>query len=91
MFGKSRNKRREDIIETFDPVIKSKLEEMDAYNKKMASLVSKELDFAFLEELIKQVDNKVKIDVTLKDGTKIEIRQDKDDNIYRREGIEWKD
>lgn len=88
MFGKSRNKRREDIIETFDPVIKSKLEEMDAYNKKMASLVSKDLDFAFLEELIKQVDNKVKIDVTLKDGTKIEIRQDKDDNIYRREGIE---
>lgn len=88
MFGKSRNKRREEIIETFDPVIKSKLEEMDAYNKKMASLVSKDLDFAFLEELIKQVDNKVKIDVTLKDGTKIEIRQDKDDNIYRREGIE---
>ena len=69
-------------------VIKSKLEEMDAYNKKMASLVSKDLDFAFLEELIKQVDNKVKIDVTLKDGTKIEIRQDKDDNTYRREGIE---
>lgn len=88
MFGKRRNKRREEIIETFDPVIKSKLEEMDAYNKKMASLVSKDLDFAFLEELIKQVDNKVKIDVTLKDGTKIEIRQDKDDNIYRREGIE---
>lgn len=88
MFGKSRNRRREEIIETFDPVIKSKLEEMDAYNKKMASLVSKDLDFAFLEELIKQVDNKVKIDVTLKDGTKIEIRQDKDDNIYRREGIE---
>lgn len=85
MFGK---RRREEIIETFDPVIKSKLEEMDAYNKKMASLVSKDLDFAFLEELIKQVDNKVKIDVTLKDGTKIEIRQDKDDNIYRREGIE---
>jgi hypothetical protein len=88
MFGKHRNKRREEIIETFDPVIKSKLEEMDAYNKKMASLVSKDLDFAFLEELIKQVDNKVKIDVTLKDGTKIEIRQDKDDNTYRREGIE---
>lgn len=88
MFGKRRNKRREEIIETFDPVIKSKLEEMDAYNKKMASLVSKDLDFAFLEELIKQVDNKVKIDVTLKDGTKIEIRQDKDDNTYRREGIE---
>lgn len=89
MFGKSRNRRRrEEIIETFDPVIKSKLEEMDAYNKKMASLVSRDLDFAFLEELIKQVDNKVKIDVTLKDGTKIEIRQDKDDNIYRREGIE---
>lgn len=88
MFGKSRNKRREEIIETFDPVIKSKLEEMDAYNKKMASLVSRDLDFAFLEELIKQVDNKVKIDVTLKDGTKIEIRQDKDDNVYRREGIE---
>lgn len=88
MFGKRRNRRREEIIETFDPVIKSKLEEMDAYNKKMASLVSKDLDFAFLEELIKQVDNKVKIDVTLKDGTKIEIRQDKDDNIYRREGIE---
>lgn len=88
MFGKSRNRRREEIIETFDPVIKSKLEEMDAYNKKMASLVSKDLDFAFLEELIKQVDNKVKIDVTLKDGTKIEIRQDKDDNTYRREGIE---
>lgn len=88
MFGKHRNKRREEIIETFDPVIKSKLEEMDAYNKKMASLVSKDLDFAFLQELIKQVDNKVKIDVTLKDGTKIEIRQDKDDNIYRREGIE---
>ena len=88
MFGKRRNKRREEIIETFDPVIKSKLEEMDAYNKKMASLVSRDLDFAFLEELIKQVDNKVKIDVTLKDGTKIEIRQDKDDNIYRREGIE---
>lgn len=91
MFGKRRNRRREEIIETFDPVIKSKLEEMDAYNKKMASLVSKDLDFAFLEELIKQVDNKVKIDVTLKDGTKIEIRQDKDDNTYRREGIEWKD
>lgn len=88
MFGKRRNRRREEIIETFDPVIKSKLEEMDAYNKKMASLVSKDLDFAFLEELIKQVDNKVKIDVTLKDGTKIEIRQDKDDNTYRREGIE---
>lgn len=88
MFGKHRNKRREEIIETFDPVIKSKLEEMDAYNKKMASLVSKDLDFAFLQELIKQVDNKVKIDVTLKDGTKIEIRQDKDDNTYRREGIE---
>lgn len=88
MFGKRRNKRREEIIETFDPVIKSKLEEMDAYNKKMASLVSKDLDFAFLQELIKQVDNKVKIDVTLKDGTKIEIRQDKDDNTYRREGIE---
>lgn len=88
MFGKRRNKRREEIIETFDPVIKSKLEEMDAYNKKMASLVSRDLDFAFLEELIKQVDNKVKIDVTLKDGTKIEIRQDKDDSIYRREGIE---
>lgn len=88
MFGKHRNKRREEIIETFDPVIKSKLEEMDAYNKKMASLVSKDLDFAFLQELIKQVDNKVKIDVTLKDGTKIEIRQDKDDNAYRREGIE---
>jgi hypothetical protein len=85
MFGK---RRREEIIETFDPVIKSKLEEMEAYNKKMASLVSKDLDFAFLEELIKQVDNKVKIDVTLKDGTKIEIRQDKDDNTYRREGIE---
>ena len=88
MFDKRRNRRREEIIETFDPVIKSKLEEMDAYNKKMASLVSKDLDFAFLEELIKQVDNKVKIDVTLKDGTKIEIRQDKDDNTYRREGIE---
>lgn len=88
MFSKRRNRRREEIIETFDPVIKSKLEEMDAYNKKMASLVSKDLDFAFLEELIKQVDNKVKIDVTLKDGTKIEIRQDKDDNTYRREGIE---
>lgn len=88
MFGKRRNKRREEIIETFDPVIKSKLEEMDAYNKKMASLVSRDLDFAFLEELIKQVDNKVKIDVTLKDGTKIEVRQDKDDNTYRREGIE---
>lgn len=88
MFGKRRNKRREEIIETFDPVIKSKLEEMDAYNKKMASLVSKDLDFAFLEELIKQVDNKVKIDVTLKDGTKIEVRQDKDDSTYRREGIE---
>ena len=88
MFGKRRNRRREEILETFDPVIKSKLEEMDAYNKKMASLVSKDLDFAFLEELIKQVDNKVKIDVTLKDGTKIEIRQDKDDNTYRREGIE---
>ena len=88
MFGKRRNRRREEIIETFDPVIKSKLEEMDAYNKKMASLVSKDLDFAFLQELIKQVDNKVKIDVTLKDGTKIEIRQDKDDNTYRREGIE---
>lgn len=88
MFGKRRNRRREEIIETFDPVIKSKLEEIDAYNKKMASLVSKDLDFAFLEELVKQVDNKVKIDVTLKDGTKIEIRQDKDDNTYRREGIE---
>lgn len=88
MFGKRRNRRREEIIETFDPVIQTKLEEMDAYNKKMASLVSKDLDFAFLEELIKQVDNKVKIDVTLKDGTKIEVRQDKDDNTYRREGIE---
>lgn len=89
MFGKRRRKDdKREIIQTFDPVIQNKLAEMDAYNKKMASLVSKDLDFAFLEELIKQVDNKVKIDVTLKDGTKIEIRQDKDDNTYRREGIE---
>lgn len=90
MFGKRRRKDdKREIIQTFDPVIQSKLAEMDAYNKKMASLVQRPLDYVFLEQLINQVEtNKVEIIVTLNDGTKLEIRQEKEEDIYRRDDIE---
>lgn len=92
MFGKKRKYRkdRSEIVKAFDPVIQSKLDEMDAYNKKMESLVSLNPDYAFIQYLINQVSlqNKVKIDVHFKCGDDITIRQDRDDDTYRRDGIE---
>ena len=52
-------------------------------------MVQRPLDYAFLEQLINQVEtNKVEIVVTLNDGTKLEIRQEREEDIYRRDDIE---
>lgn len=61
-------------------------DQLTNYKKKLSSLVSNNLDYAFLRELIRDVNSDVEINITLKDGTKINIRETEPDR-YRRPTI----
>lgn len=58
-------------------------EQLQLYKNKLVSLVDNNLDYAFLRELIKDCNPDVEINITLKDGTKLNIRK-ATENKYQR-------
>ena len=56
----------------------------DLYKKNLDALVAHELNYAFLQQLVNTAkDEKTLIEVTLKDGTKLTIRKE-NNNDYRK-------
>lgn len=62
-------------------VDKKAKEEVEAYKKNLDALVEKDLNYAFLQQLINKAAKDVLIEVKLKDGNVLEIRKEaKPDN-----------
>lgn len=55
----------------------------ELYKKNLDALVAHNLNYAFLQQLINAVKDKVIIEVTLKDGTKLTIRKE-NKNDYQK-------
>jgi hypothetical protein len=55
----------------------------ELYKKNLDALVAHNLNYAFLQQLINAVKDKVLIEVTLKDGTKLTIRKE-NKNDYQK-------
>lgn len=73
----------EAIIEKMMKDMKSELEN---YRKKMKSLLSRDLDYVFLQQLINEVAEKngeVEVHITLADGTKLDVMKPKREQIKR--------
>ncbi len=58
-------------------------DQLNNYKKKLQSLVDHNLDYEFLRELIKECNPNLEINITLNDGTKLNIKT-KESNEYRR-------
>lgn len=58
-------------------------DQLNNYKKKLLSLVANNLDYEFLRELIKECNPNLEINITLNDGTKLNIKT-KESNEYRR-------
>lgn len=73
-----KNKLSPESQKRVDEYIAKLLEE----ETKMKRLVSNNLDYNFLQELIDRVENKdIVIDIKLRDGTELHIRKEKKESI----------
>lgn len=73
-----KNKLSPEVQKKLDEYTNKLLEEQ----LKMEKLISHDMDFNFLKELIDRVENKdIVIDIKLKDGTTLHIRKEKKENI----------
>lgn len=73
-----KNKLSPEVQKKLDEYTNKLLEEQ----LKMEKLISHDMDFNFLKELIDRVENKdIVIDIKLKDGTTLHIRKEKKESI----------